>query len=64
LLVIRLLKVWVNITYALHTCSLSFPSYLGFWEIGFKRGLGFFSPLIQGSKCAGIRVMLLRSLAT
>jgi hypothetical protein len=36
-----------------------FPSYLGFWEIGFKRGLGFFSPLIQGSKCARIRVMLL-----
>jgi hypothetical protein len=21
----------------LHTCSLSFPSYLGFWKIGFKK---------------------------
>jgi hypothetical protein len=48
----------------LPTCPLSFPSYLGFWEIGFKRGLGFFSLLIQDSKCAEIRVMLLMSLAT
>jgi hypothetical protein len=38
LLVKRLLKVWVNVTHALHTCSLSFPSHQGFWEIGFKRG--------------------------
>jgi hypothetical protein len=63
-MVTRLAKVWVKFTHALHTCSLSFPSYLGFWEIGFRRGLGFFSPLIQGSKCARIRVMLLMSLAT
>ena len=48
-----------KITHALHTCSLSFPSHQGFWEIGFKRGLGFFSPLLQCSKCARIRVKLL-----
>jgi hypothetical protein len=63
-MVTRLVKVWVKFTHVLHTCSLSFPSYLGFWEIGFRRGLGFFSPLIPGSKCARIRVMLLMSLAT
>jgi hypothetical protein len=64
LMVIMLLRVWVNVTHVLPTCPLSFPSYLGFWEIGFKRGLGFFSLLIQDSKCAEIRVMLLMSLAT
>src|SRR5688572_6601708 len=63
-MVARLVKVWVKVTHALHTCSLSFPSYLGFWEIGFRRGLGFFSPPIQGSKCSRIRVMLLMSWAT
>jgi hypothetical protein len=63
-MVTRLVKVWVKITHALHTCSLSFPSYLGFWEIGFRRGLGFLSPPIQGNKCARIRVMLLMPLAT
>jgi hypothetical protein len=39
-----LLRVWVKITHVLHICSLSFPSYPWFWEIGFKRGLGFFPP--------------------
>jgi hypothetical protein len=34
-MVTRLVRVWVKITHALHTCSLSLPSYLGFWEIGF-----------------------------
>jgi hypothetical protein len=63
-MVTKLVRVWVKVTHALPTCSLSFPPYLGFWKIGFRRGLGFFSPLIQGSKCARIRVMLLVSLAT
>jgi hypothetical protein len=45
-LVRRLLKVWVKVTHVLHTCPLSFPSYLGFWEIGFKRGPRGLHPLI------------------
>jgi hypothetical protein len=63
-MVIMLLRFWAKVTHTLHPCSLSFPSYPGFWKIGFRRGLGFFSPLIQGSKCARIRVMLVMSLAT
>jgi hypothetical protein len=39
-----LLRVWVKVTHALPTCSLSFPPYLGFWKVGLWRGLVFFSP--------------------
>jgi hypothetical protein len=63
-MVTKLVRVWVKVRHALPSCSLSCPPCLGFWKIGFRRGLGFFSPLIQGSKCARIWVMLLMSLAT